>query len=279
MRKAVVKSASRTLDVLELFSTARRPLRLNQIYTLLHYPQSSTTNLLKSMVTKGYLNYNRSMRTYLPTNRVAQLGNWLYGFASGRSEYQPLLQELQRETDETVALSTQNDLFVQYIRIITPKHEFKMPPNEGAMRVLTDSSSGFAMMSRMRDAEIDKFCRYINYYQLDPHRHVDSVKIIAQISTARKLGYVYFHGHPVPDTSSIALPLGQQLHGIPMAIGVGGFRDRIEAKKQLIVDALRGVAVRFNSLAELTVDDSLPTESENAHAAAAGAATAIGTTR
>lgn len=275
MRKAVVKSASRTLEVLELFSNARCPLRLNQIYTLLRYPQSSTTNLLKSMVSKGYLNYNRSSRTYVPTNRVAQLGNWLYGFATGRSEYQPLLEKLQRETDETVALSTQNDLFVQYIRIITPAHEFKMPPTEGAMRVLTDSSSGFAMMSRMRDADIDKFCRYINYYQLDPHKHVDSAKIIAEISAARTLGYVYFHGHPGPDTSSIALPLSQQLHGIPMAVGVGGIRDRISEKKSLIVEALRDIVHDFNGLTELRADDSLHAQGEHSHAAA----TALGTAR
>jgi DNA-binding IclR family transcriptional regulator len=275
MRKVVVKSASRTLEVLELFSNARCPLRLNQIYTLLHYPQSSTTNLLKSMVTKGYLNYNRSTRTYLPTNRVAQLGNWLYGFASGRSEYQALLQELQRQTDETIALSTQNDLFVQYIRILTPDHEFKMPPSEGAMRVLTDSSSGFAMMTRMRDADIDKFCRYINYYQLDPHQHVDSSKIIAEISIARKLGYVYFQGHPGPDTSSIALPLGQQLHGIPMAIGVGGLQGRIAEKKPQIVEALRDTVADFNKLPDLTVDDSSHEEQEDTHAAA----TALGTAR
>lgn len=250
MLRQVVKSASRTLEVLELFSNERRPLRLNEIYPLLHYPQSSTTNLLKSMVTKGYLNYNRKTRTYIPTNRVAQLGNWLYGFAYGHSEYQTLLQQVQSRTDETVALSTQNDLFVQYIRILTPAHEFKMPPPEGAMRVLTDSSSGFALMSRMPNAEIDKICRHINYYQLDPHKHIDTAKIIADINVVRRVGYVYFRAHPQPETSSISFALDQQVHGIPLVIAVGGLRERIAAKKELIVNVLREAVAGFESFAD-----------------------------
>ncbi|WP_249025655.1 helix-turn-helix domain-containing protein [Erythrobacter sanguineus] len=77
MQRTKVKSASRTLEVLELFMEERRPLRLNEIYKALGYPQSSATNLLKSMLVMGYLNYNRANMTYLPTMRVSALGNWL----------------------------------------------------------------------------------------------------------------------------------------------------------------------------------------------------------
>jgi len=83
MRRSVVKSASRTLEVLELFSERRRPLRLHEIYEHLDYPQSSATNLLKSMVVMGYLNYNRAARTYIPTSKVGSLGNWLPSFMYG----------------------------------------------------------------------------------------------------------------------------------------------------------------------------------------------------
>ena len=74
MQRRAVKSAMRTFEVLELFAEHRRPMALNEIYTGLGYPQSSTTNLLKSMVLLGYLNYNRARRTYLPTMRVGALG-------------------------------------------------------------------------------------------------------------------------------------------------------------------------------------------------------------
>ena len=88
MRRQPVKSAARTLEVFELFSERRCPLRLHDIHSALDYPQSSTTNLLKSMVMLGYLSYSRVTRTYLPTNRVALLGNWLPSFLYGQQRYQ-----------------------------------------------------------------------------------------------------------------------------------------------------------------------------------------------
>ena len=63
MRRDPIKSAARTLEVLELFHEQRAPLRLKYIFEKLSYPQSSTTSLLKSMVVLGYLNYDRPTRT------------------------------------------------------------------------------------------------------------------------------------------------------------------------------------------------------------------------
>ena len=77
MRRSPVKSAARVLEIFEYFGDERRALSLKDIVARLAYPQSSTTNLLKSLTTLGYLNYDRATRTYLPTFRVARLGQWL----------------------------------------------------------------------------------------------------------------------------------------------------------------------------------------------------------
>ncbi|MFN5783582.1 MAG: helix-turn-helix domain-containing protein, partial [Novosphingobium sp.] len=154
MQRTKVKSASRTLEVLELFMEERRPLRLNEIYKALGYPQSSATNLLKSMVVMGYLNYNRANMTYLPTMRVSALGNWLPQAIYREGGLISLVDEVQRRTDETVGLVMQNDLYVQYVVLKTPDHEFKMAPSEGTMRLMADSSSGLALMSRMHHRDV-----------------------------------------------------------------------------------------------------------------------------
>ena len=156
MQRRAVKSAMRTFEVLELFAERRRAMALHEIYTELGYPQSSTTNLLKSMVLLGYLNYNRNKRTYLPTMRLNMLGNWVAGYIQSEGHFRELVDEMQRRTDETVGLSTQNDLFVQYLFLHGPAHEFKNMPPEGTMRLLVDSSGGRAMMARMKDRAIDK---------------------------------------------------------------------------------------------------------------------------
>lgn len=52
---AVVKSAGRVFEVLELFRSARRQLTAAEVGHALGYPKSSTNALLRSLVALGYL--------------------------------------------------------------------------------------------------------------------------------------------------------------------------------------------------------------------------------
>jgi len=245
MRRHPVKSAARTLEVFELFSERRCPLRLHDIHLALDYPQSSTTNLLKGLVMTGYLNYNRATRAYLPTNRVAFLGSWLVSFLYGQGGYQDLLEELLIKTNETIVLATQNDLYIQYVRIKTPDHEFKLAPPEGTMRLLTNSSAGFALLSQLRDAQVDRICRSVNYYELEPGQRVEPSRVLKEVAKVRQMGYCYLPNLPLPAVSSIAFPLGEQIHGIPLAIGVGGLSERISERKSELVEIFRKAMADF----------------------------------
>jgi len=234
MQGRPVKSALRTLEVLELFKENRRPMRLNEVYQALNYPQSSTTYLLKSMLRMGYLNYNRRDRTYLPTVQVTGLGNWLSGYIYADNTYQDLVSNLQAQTDETVALASQNDLFIQYIILKSPDHEYKSTPPLGTMRPLVDSSAGLALMSKMSDLAIEKICRYTNYYKLsETPASLDDV--MAQVECVRNTGYAYLVNKPTQEVSSISIALDETLHNLPLAIGVGGIAERIEQEKTKIV--------------------------------------------
>lgn len=247
MRRQAVKSALRTFEVLELFAQRRVPMALNEVYTALGYPQSSTTNLLKSMVLLGYLNYNRRNRTYLPTLRINSLGNWLYSYIYNEGGLRELVLEMQRRTDETVGLVTQNDLFIQYLFLSTPDHPFKNAPPDGAMRMLIDSSGGRAMMSRMSNRAIDKLCRYSNHYEMGTDERVSYDEVMKDIAWIRHVGYSYIPNRPTPDVSSISIALDADLHGIPLAIGVGGLADRIGPKKADILAIMRELIAKFTA--------------------------------
>lgn len=239
MERKGVKSALRTFEVLELFAQRRTPLHLHEIYTALGYPQSSTTNLLKSMVMMGYLNYNRSKRTYLPTTRVNMLGNWLPGYIRDAGGYRQLAEELQRRTDETVVIITQNDLYIQYTILLTPAHQYKSPPDVGAMRLMIDSSSGLALLARMKDREIEKIWRYTNYYKLNQDDQMSFSDLMREVNWVRQVGYAYVPKRPTPEVSSIAMALDANLSGIPLAIGVGGMADRLARNQHEIIETMR----------------------------------------
>jgi DNA-binding IclR family transcriptional regulator len=245
LKRKPVKSTSRTFEVLELFRDRRCPLRLNEIYSTLGYPQSSTTNLLKSMVIEGYLNYNRATRTYIPTLQVASLGSWLYSHVASGNGYTWLIDELFRRTDETVVLVTQNDLYIQYMMMRVPDHPHKRPPNPGEMRLMLDAVAGMALMSQMRDREIDKIYRYSNYYELNADRRISLEDVMQHIRWIRHTGYCYWPEHPVPGIASIAMPLGENIHDIPLVIGIGGTTERLSKRRVELVELMRSTIAEY----------------------------------
>ncbi len=75
--KSVIKSAQRVLQVFEFFSDIRKPVSATEIANALSFPQSSTSMLLRSLVSLGYLDYHREDRTFEPTIRLSLLGGWI----------------------------------------------------------------------------------------------------------------------------------------------------------------------------------------------------------
>ena len=239
MRRSPIKSATRVLEVLSLFTAVRAPLRQKYVVQQLGYPQSSMTALLKSLVVLGYLNYDRASRTYFPTTRVAALGDWINHSMYGDGQLLEMMRALQARTEETVTLVTQNDLFIQYVRVVEPPHEHKFPPSEGTMRVLTQSSGGLVLLSRMTDAAVDKLVRHIRYYEQDRGQNVDMPQLLVHLAWIRREGYCFLAGTPIPGASAVAMHLPGGPHSIPLAIGVGGTNARIARNKTRIVAIMR----------------------------------------
>ncbi len=246
MRRDPIKSTARTLEVLELFHEQRRPLRLNYIFQRLGYPQSSTTTLLKSMSVLGYLNYHRPTRTYFPTPRVSALGDWVNHYVYGRGELFEMMQFIYDNTQETVAVSSQNDIFIQHIRVIQPPKSEKIVIPEGSMRVLTHSCAGLALMSRMDAKMVDKLCRHINVYVQDKTLAMDLAALEQQLNFIRAEGYSYLAAFPFPDASGVAMTLPQTPHGIPLTIGVGGLNSNIARQRTHILATMRAAIQTYH---------------------------------
>jgi DNA-binding IclR family transcriptional regulator len=205
------------------------------------------TAVLKSLVALGYLNYHRASRTYFPTTRVAALGDWINHSMYGDGQLLDMMCALQAKTDETVTLVSQNDLFIQYIRVIEPAHPHKFPPAEGKMRVLTQSSGGLVLMSRMSDAAVDKLVRHINFHEQERGKNVDIAQVLSHLAWIRREGYCFLAGTPIPGASAVAMPLPGGPHSIPLAIGVGGINMRISRHKTRIVGMMREAIASYEA--------------------------------
>lgn len=182
-----VKSALRVLEVLEFFDEVQKPANVTAICSSLSYPQSSTSRLLKTMVTMGYLRFNAAGRTYLPTNRVSLMGSWIDdGFCRGSDLYRAM-EELGARTGDSVMLAMRNGLRAHYVCAVRSETSGNVPL--GPRHYLSTCAAGRALLSLLPDAEAAKILRAINAEAESEDEIVRSPALLADLAQTRARGY------------------------------------------------------------------------------------------
>jgi DNA-binding IclR family transcriptional regulator len=243
VKDGAVKSAKRALEILEVFAKHRRPLALKEVLDELGYPTSSGSALLKSLVELGYLDYDRERRVYFPTMRVAVLGDWVPGVLFGDGGLQPALEQLHEATGETVVLAVQSDLHAQYVHVIHSAEplQVRLPP--GTRRPLVRSGMGLVLLSAKTDAEIERLRRRTN--AAGDGMGQSREELMARVNEVRTRGYAYSRNSISPGLGVIGAALPRGPFGRVFAVGVAGRVERLDEKREAIVDGLKALIHRL----------------------------------
>jgi len=163
-----VKSAMRALELLEFFDDIQTEATVLQVAHALGYPQSSTSALLRTLYSSGYLHYNPWRRTYVTTVRAALLGSWVGTNFAREGRVMEVMRKLNEETGNAVMLATRNGLYSQYIHVIQATSAARLHLSVGTVRHLVSSGTGFVFMSQMSDPEIIRIINRSNAEGLSP---------------------------------------------------------------------------------------------------------------
>jgi DNA-binding IclR family transcriptional regulator len=236
---AVVKSAGRVFEVLELFRRSRRQLSAAEIGQALGYPKSSTNALLKSLVALGYLVLDARTLRYFPSLAVTQLGDWIPSIVLASGDAFEILAEVHAATQETVTLSVQNDLACRFLRVIPGTFPISLRMTEGFVAPLLTTAVGTAILSQLTDDEIAALVDRANDRAKRKTERVDGAKVAREVREVRTRGYAVAYDAVFPDTGAIAVPFPSDMDGFPMAIGVGGLRERMRRNEGAIYRSIR----------------------------------------
>jgi DNA-binding IclR family transcriptional regulator len=225
---SAVKSAARAIEVLKYFSSTREAKGLKAICLALGYPQSSTTVLLKTLTSYGYLNYDRVRRVYFPTLEVTHLGDWVPAALFGKGEALDIMRDLHYATNETVVLAIANDIYIQYIAVIESPKGVRFPVPEGSMRLVTNSAIGWALMATLKEREADNLIRRANLANKDA-TSLDVKKVLGKVKAAGIHKYAYAEDLPFLGCATICVILPLLVQGKAVALALGGLQQGIHA--------------------------------------------------
>jgi DNA-binding IclR family transcriptional regulator len=233
-----IKSAKRVLELFEMYAAVQKPLSVTEVARKMEMPQSSTSELLQSLVSLGYLDHDKESRTFYPTIRIFLLSTWIHMRHERSGRIPALVMRVTEKTGETVLLTMPNGVFSQSVLINVGSEPDVLRVYSGYSRPLPCCASGWSLLAAKSDDEIGKIVRRIVAESDNPHWRKTAPDAIEGVKKYREFGYAHTRGHSSENVSGIAIRLPDIGDRTEFAVSVAGPIDRIQEKKTAILEAL-----------------------------------------
>ena len=245
---SLVKSATRVLQIFDFFDEIQRDAKVHEIAERLDFPQSSTSVLLKSLVKLGFMDYDPRARTFLPSPRIALLGNWSGSGPIRDGSIIRMMEELAARTGEAIVLATRNGPYAQDVRVIQGRGQDPLPLPQGQRRLAVWSGAGVVLLKDEPDSLVQALCRRANA-EASEGETVDYRRVTAHLDLLRRTGYFFSRGLVTPGVGSLAMPLPEDLdrRGRSFAITVSGRVHDMEDREQELVSIMRQTIAKYLS--------------------------------
>lgn len=238
LREKKIKSADRVLEILEMFDGTRDSVTVMDVARCLNYPQSSTSELLGSLVRHGYLLRDRLERTYRPTARVALLGAWVQPqlFRDGR--LLPMMDEIYDDSGVMVVLASIVGVTLKHLHTVG-----KTPQGlrAGSTHHLFHSPFGRTLLSMNQREHTRKLVHRLNSESNEDQR-VRFDDLADELDRIRSQGYAV--GTIDAEWSGVCVLLPQSAEQEKLALGVVIPTAEIEEHLEATVRLLRGAVAR-----------------------------------
>ncbi len=224
-----VKSASRALEVIELFGVHRHPLSVTEIATALGIPQSSSSVLLHALSSIGFVTRDPRTRKYAPGIRSVFLGNWIHDAIFPGGSLLGALDALSRDASANVRLGVRSGTHVRYVHVSWPENAAeRLRLSPGMMWPVCHDALGRALLATETDRDV---CGIVQRANAEQGARVIGVEAFMEALRAqRKDGYAECDDYGSRCERVLAIPLRAPF-GIPAAIGIGVQAERLPAER------------------------------------------------
>jgi len=225
-----VKSAMRTLDILELLVRQRQPMAAHEIAASLAIPVSSLAYLLGTLVDRGYV--ERSGRRYAPGAALARL-NPAAGEPNLTERVAPLVRSLRLQLNETAGFFVRHDHEIEAIASETGMHALRYTIDVGERAPLHSYAAGKAILATFAGRELDDYLRNVPREAFTANTIIDADALRVEIETVRRSGIARTREEDTPGIVGIgraAIADGVPLGAFSVAIPLARFDATIEAR-------------------------------------------------
>ncbi len=220
-----VKSAMRTLDIIELVVAHPRGMIAQDIANALAIPVSSLSYLLATLVDREYL--AREGRRYYPgggLDRLRSQGSPLTLIERAR----PLIQSVRAQLNETTSLFSIEGWELQALVTETADQTLRYSIRVGERTPLHCVAAGKVVLAALDEAELDRYFREVPLKPYTPSTITDEAELRREIDSVRSAGYALTRDEytlGICGVGKAVIKDGQLLGTLGLAIPTARFDD------------------------------------------------------
>jgi len=227
------KSASRTIELLNLLAISSKPLTQLEISQSLDMPKSSTYELIYTLLEKGIVEFdNEDLRTFRLSLKIFEMGMTVLDKADFHKISRPFLEELSLKTGETVFMAVEDKGAIVYVDRVEKNTSITTSAGLGTRRPMNCTGLGKALLatySMERVKEIwemrDQKAIYTNYTIREYNDLIDDLQ------QTRKRGYAIDNREIEDEIFCVAAPIYDRTDKAIGAISIASIYLKMDQKK------------------------------------------------
>ena len=251
----LLNSLQRGLEILFLFKNYSI-MSVPEIALHLNFPISSTYRYISNLKSKGLIDEHEKKGYYKLGPKILELAQAFNQQFSIADIALPVMQQLQKETEETIILLTPQRHKVVCIERIESNHALRFSPENGRTMFMHAGASTKVIMAYLDESEQNNIIEE-GLPKFTKNTITDPRKLKKDLRHIRKNGFAIGVGELEPGTRGIAAPILGRDRKIIAGLGLIGPASRITGIKinnytHLVIEAANEIAKRLNRIVNIS---------------------------
>ncbi len=202
-----VKAVERALDVLSCFTLEDPELSLIEICTRTGLPKATVHRLLATLTQAKFVEQDSATSMYRLGSRLMQLGAIARSQISYLSKAEPILRELVRDVDETIAVASLDGNQHVCTLVLEPERPVRVTTALGVRRKCYFGSAGLMLLAYQPSTVIDEILPSDKLEAFTVWSITDPAEYRRRLCSVREHGYAIERGEAFPDVTALAAPI------------------------------------------------------------------------
>ncbi len=227
-----VKSLVKALNILKVFAEGDQPTyTLTEISRHLHLHVSTVHRLLVNLVRQGFVEEDTLSGGYQLSYRVLRMGLRVLDRLDFRRVAQPLLHELNQQTQETVHLAILQEGHAISIEKFGSPQPVGLDPRLGRVMPLHCTGVGKTLLAYQNEEALARLSHPEVLQRFTPHTITTRAQLHKELERIRAQGYAIDHEEAVEGLRCVAGPVFDHDGRIVAAFSVAGPASRLTSAR------------------------------------------------